>query len=58
MLGITHISSTFIFLKCSTMSSFFRVDKELAFVSVSFHSINEKIARLFSLKGVSPMGYD
>ena len=40
------------------MSSFFKVDKELASVSVSFHSINEKIARLFSPKGVSLMGYD
>ena len=50
--------NSFIFLKCSTMSSFFKVDKELASVSVSFHSINEKIARLFSPKGVSLMGYD
>ena len=50
--------NSFIFLKCSTMSSFFRVDKELASVSVIFHSINEKVARLFSPKGVSLMGYD
>ena len=39
--------NSFIFLKCSTMSSFFRVDRELASVSVSFHSINEKIASIF-----------
>ena len=29
------------------MSSFFRVDKELASVSVSFHSINEKKSRVY-----------
>ena len=46
--------NSFIFLKCSTMSSFFKVDKELASVSVSFHSINEKNrASIFPLGSVT-----